>query len=263
MAMQRKPVTVCLEDFPSQFHSFLEGASVFDSSCSKIASVWFLERGTGFYLKQAPKGTLQNEAAMTGFFHSKGLGAEVLAYESLDRDWLLTRQVPGEDCTWEPYMRQPERLCDTTAELLRMLHETNFEACPVPNRTADYLATAQRNYLKKVYDVSLFPDNWGYATAEEAWQVIEQTGKYLQADTLLHGDYCLPNIMLDNWKFSGFIDLDTAGVGDKHVDLFWGIWSLQFNLKTDRYRERFLDAYGRESIQEELFRTVAAIEVFG
>ena len=88
-------------------------------------------------------------------------------------------------------------------------------------------------------------------------------GHRLKADTLLHGDYCLPNIMLDNWRFSGFIDLDAGGVGDRHVDLFWGMWSLQFNLKTDRFRERFLDAYGREVINEDMFRTVAAVEVFG
>ncbi len=51
-------------------------------------------------------------------------------------------------------------------------------------------------------------------------------------------------------------------MGDRHVDLFWGVWSLQFNLKTDAYRERFLDAYGREKVQPELLRIVAAAEVF-
>lgn len=261
--MQRTPVTLSKEAIPREFHSFLEGAQVFDSSCSSAAQVWFLDNGPGFYLKKAAKGSLQNEAAMTRFFHKKGMAAEVLAYESLESDWLLTRKIPGEDCLWQPYLDDPVRLCDTTAELLRMLHETPADGCPVADRTADYLAAARRNYQLQAYDAALFPDNWGYASAEEAWRVVEETGKFLQSDTLLHGDYCLPNILLDNWRFSGFIDLDTAGVGDRHVDLFWGVWSLQFNLKTDRYRERFLDAYGREHICQELFRTVAAIEVFG
>lgn len=87
--------------------------------------------------------------------------------------------------------------------------------------------------------------------------------KYLKTDTLLHGDYCLPNIMLDDWRFSGFIDLGNGGVGDRHVDLFWGIWSLQFNLKTDRYRDRFLDVYGLEMVNEEMFPIISAFEVFG
>jgi kanamycin kinase len=41
------------------------------------------------------------------------------------------------------------------------------------------------------------------------------------------------------------------------------MWSLGFNLKTDAYRERFLDAYGRETVNEEMFRVIAACEVFG
>ncbi len=200
---------------------------------------------------------------MTQFFHSKGLAAQVLAYERLDADWLLTQRLPGEDCIYQPYLDDPKRLCDTTAQLLRMLHETDPTGCPIADRTAEYLATAHHNYQNKLYDMSLFPDNWGYATPEEAWAEIQRNGIYLRNDTLLHGDYCLPNIMLDNWNFSGFIDLDTGGVGDRHVDLFWGIWSLGFNLQTDCYRQRFLDAYGREKVCEDTFRTIAAIEVFG
>ena len=261
--MNRRMITLSPGQVPDTFRTFLDGADVYDSSCSTAAQVYFLDKNTGFYLKNAPKGTLKKEAALTDFLHTKGLGAEVLAYESLDTDWMLTRRIAGEDCTFQPYLDDPVRLCDTTAQLLRMLHETDASVCPVPNRTADYLAAARRNHAFGRYDLELFSKDWCFKSAEDAWRVIEDTGKFLKADTLLHGDYCLPNIMLDNWKFSGFIDLDTAGVGDRHVDLFWATWSLQFNLKTDRYRNRFLDVYGREDICEDLFRTVAAIEVFG
>lgn len=249
--------------FPDVFQPLMAGADIYDSSCSPEARVWFVDREGGCYLKTAPKGSLAKEAALTGFFHSKGLGAQVLSYESRDADWLLTRRIPGEDCLHAAYLEDPVRLCDTTAELLRMLHSTDVSDCPVPDRTADYLETARCNYAAKAYDTSLFPDNWGYASAEEAWRVVQEQGKYLRSDTLLHGDYCMPNIMLDDWRFSGFVDVGSGGVGDRHVDLFWGVWSLQFNLKTDRYGQRFLDAYGREDIQEELLRVVAAIEVFG
>ena len=261
--MQRTPMAICPEEFPAALQPFLEGAAVFDSSCSPAARVYYLEKDAGFYLKTAPKGTLQREADLTAFFHSKGLGARVLHYETADRDFLLTARIVGEDCIDPMYLSDPKRLCDTTAVLLRSLHETDFSGCPVPNRTGEYLARARENYEKQAYDMALFPDNWGYATPEEAWRVVAENGKYLQNDTLLHGDYCLPNIMLNNWNFSGFIDVDSGGVGDRHVDLFWGLWSLQFNLKTDFYRDRFLDAYGRDKVEEEKLRTVAAVEVFG
>lgn len=261
--MKRTRIQPDMDRFPDTFRPLIAGTEVYDSSCSPEARVWFLNRDGGLFLKTAPKGTLAQEAEMTAFFHSRGLGPEVLRFESLDADWLLTAKVPGEDCLDPVYLENPVRICDTTAELLRSLHETDLSGCPVKNRTAQYLETARQNQLAQAYDTSLFPDNWGYTSAQEAWQVVQEQGHLLKADTLLHGDYCFPNIMLDNWKFSGFIDLGAGGVGDRHVDLFWGTWSLQFNLKTDRYRERFLDAYGRDRIQEEMFRIVAAVEVFG
>lgn len=259
--MKRTPINTDPTQIPSVFHPFVKDADIFDSSCSPAAKVYFIDKGPGFYLKKAPKGSLQKEAAMTRFFHERGLAADVLAYESLEEDWMLTSRVVGEDCTYEEYLAEPVRLCDTTAALLRQLHDTDPSGCPI-NRTAAYLDTARKNYVCQAFDTSLFPDNWGYRTPEEAWRVVEENGKYLKADSLLHGDYCLPNIMLDNWKFSGFIDLDAAGIGDKHIDLFWGMWSMQFNLKTDRYRERFLDAYGRDQINEDVFPIIAALEVF-
>lgn len=261
--MNRRLTHLDLHALPDGLRPFAEGAVVYDSSCSNLAQVWFLDNAQGYYLKKAPKDALKNEAAMYAFFYSKGLAPEVIAYESLDNDWMLTLRATGEDCLDPMYRNDPQRLCDTTAQLLRMLHETNTAGCPVADRTKDYLATAHQNYRLQKYDIDLFPDNWGYTSPEEAWEEIEKNGKYLSTDTLLHGDYCLPNILLDNWRFSAFIDLDTAGVGDKHVDLFWAVWSLQFNLKTDRYRERFLDVYGRDGINPDIFRTVAAVEVFG
>ena len=82
-------------------------------------------------------------------------------------------------------------------------------------------------------------------------------------DVLLHGDYCLPNVMLDDWAFAGFIDLGNGGVGDRHIDLFWGSWTLWFNLKTKEYTDYFLDAYGREAVDPEKLFLIECAEAFG
>ena len=261
--MERKPITLDMEAFPEELRPLMAGAKIYDSSCSARARVYYIDGEAGFYLKCSPAGTLQREAAMTEFFHSKGLAAEVLGYLSRDKDYLLTRKIPGEDCIWPQYLEDPKRLSQLTGELLRALHETDISGCPVPNRTEEYIQSAERGYRERTYEMDLFPDNWGYRTPEDAWQDVETYGPYLKADTLLHGDYCLPNILLDNWKFSGFIDLDTGGVGDRHVDIFWGAWTLRFNLHTDAWCSRFLDAYGRDQIEPEILRAIAAFEVFG
>lgn len=261
--MKRTLITPDLSLYPAMFHAMMEGAAVYDSSCSPEARVVFIDRDGGYYLKSAPKGSLEKEAQLDAYFHKKGLGAEVLEYLSQEKDWLLTTRVRGEDCTHAMYLENPKRLCDLLAERLRALHELDHSDCPVQNRMEAYLATAEKNYREGNYDTSLFPDNWGYASAEEAWAVVEKNRQLFRNDTLLHGDYCLPNVMLKDWEFSGFIDLGNGGVGDRHVDLFWGAWTLNFNLKTDAYRERFFDAYGRDRVEEDMLRLIAAAEVFG
>lgn len=85
----------------------------------------------------------------------------------------------------------------------------------------------------------------------------------LERNVLMHGDYCLPNIMLKDWKLSGFIDLINGGVGDRHIDVLWGIWTLKYNNGTAKYTDRFIDVYGRDLIDKEKLRCIAAMEMFG
>lgn len=260
--MKRTPIETDLSHFPAPFHNILKDAQLYDSSCSPAARVYYIKKEDGFFLKSAPAGTLETEARMTQYFHSKNLAAEVLGYVRDERDWLLTRRVSGEDCVDGKYLDDPKRLSELMGLLLRRLHETDVSGCPI-DRTKRYIDTAIHNYHTGNYDSSHFPNNWGYACADEAFRVVQEMAPRLKSDTLLHGDYCLPNVILSDWEFSGFIDLDAAGLGDRHIDLFWGAWSLGFNLKTDAYRDRFLDAYGRDQIDSEILNAIGAFEVFG
>ncbi|MBE6583545.1 MAG: aminoglycoside 3'-phosphotransferase [Ruminococcaceae bacterium] len=262
--MKRTQIKKIPEPLPREIEQFIGSARIFDSSCSPEARVYFIDRDGGYYLKLANKGELWAEARMAKYFHSKGLGAEVLDYQSLGgRDLLLTARVAGEDCTHAQYLADPKRLCDLIATKLRELHETDASDCPVKNRMDGYIALAEKNYLSDSYDKSHFPDSFGYRSGEEAYAAFCAGKSTLKNEVLLHGDYCLPNIMLYDWRFSGFIDVGQGGIGDRHVDLFWGAWTLMFNLGTDAYRERFFDAYGRDKIDLEKLKTVAAAEVFG
>ncbi len=261
--MIRKRIENTANIFPDTIKEIINGGVVYDSSCSSEATVYYIEKENGFFVKHGRKGALDKEAKMTDYFHTKGLSAKVLKYISDESDWLITEKVSGEDCICKEYLSDPKRLCDITAEKLRMLHSIDFSDCPIQNRNEIYINTAIENYRSGNYDKTHFPDSFGYADAESAIDMVLKNKHRFKSDVLLHGDYCLPNIMLDNWKFSGFIDLGNGGVGDRHIDLFWGAWTLNFNFNTEQYRERFFDAYGRQDIDFDMLRVIAAFEVFG
>lgn len=259
--LSRIPFSVPAELFP-----LVSEAPIFDSSCSSMARVCFIDKDGGYYLKKAPHNTLKREAEVTAYFHRKGLGTEVLFYGTEeDSDFLLTRAVRGDDLTHEKYLSDPCRLCDKFALALRQLHDCGFSDCPVKDRMTEYCALVEENYAKGHFDLSLFPEGSPYAFAsfDDAYRAFCAGRGMLTSDTLLHGDFCLPNVIFDEWRFSAFIDLGNGGVGDRHVDLFWGAWTLFYNLKTDKYRDRFFDAYGRDRVDEDRLLTVAAAEIFG
>lgn len=252
---------------PDKIGQLCEGAKIYDSSCSPEARVYFIDRDGGYYLKTAAAGSLKCEAEMTEYFSKKGLGARVLSYISGDSDIMLTTAVRGEDCTYAKYLDDPRRLASLMGERLRELHELDFSDCPIKDKSLDYIARCERNFREGSYDKSHFPDSFGYRSGEEAYRTLTEGKDMLKNEVLIHGDYCLPNIMLDDWRFSGFIDLGDAGIGDRHVDLFWGRWTIGFNLRMigasydKAYEDRFFDAYGRDKIDENKLKTIAAISV--
>ena len=134
--------------------------------------------------------------------------------------------------------------------------------CPVPHRMEEYCRTVEDNYRRGRGDLSLFGEGV-FSSLDEAYCVFREGRGRLKDEVLIHGDYCLPNVLLENFRFSAFVDVGMGGIGDRHVDLFWGAWTLWYNLKTDAYRERFFDAYGRDGFDRDLLRAVAAAEVFG
>jgi kanamycin kinase len=68
-------------------------------------------------------------------------------------------------------------------------------------------------------------------------------GTRKRGNVLVHGDYCLPNILVSDGVLTGLIDVGQTGLGDPRQDLAAGVWSLQYNFGPGHGRE-FLDAYG-------------------
>lgn len=219
--MQKIEIKPNINAFPDELHYIFQNAKIYDSSSHPTASVLYSDNG--YYVKIAEKGSLIKEVEMAKLFECHGIGAEVVSYISDIKDYMVTKSAKGEDCTH--YLNDPERLCEVLAGAMRFLHSRSIENIP--------LSLCMETYA----DIN-----------------------YIQPNTFIHGDFCLPNIMLDDWKFSAFIDVGLAGIGDRHIDIYWALWSLDHNLKTDKYTDYFLDLYGRENFDKDILKIVAEVE---
>ena len=261
--MKKTRLDTLPENLSRDIIDFISGYPIYDSSSSPEARVYYIEREGGYYLKRAAYGALKKEAGMAGYFHTLGLSPRVVSYKSAEYDVLLTEAAVGSDLTGEEYLKRPEWLAREMGERLRELHSLSGEGCPIGDRTKDYLASVDEGYKTGRIDLSYHLPNMPFASAEEAYRVITERRGILSSDTLLHGDFCLPNVIYRGDDLSSYIDLGAGGIGDRHIDIFWGAWTLNFNLGTEKYRDAFFEAYGRDRIDPDALYAVAAAEVFG
>lgn len=228
--MNKTKISLNLRDFPASIHSYMKGAVMYDSSCSDHARVYYSD--LGYYIKVEDKGKLEAEAKTVKMFADRHLGPEMVAYVSAEKDYMVTREAVGEDCINQRYLEEPEKLIEALAETMKYLHGLTVEA-DIP------ISASMKLY-----------EEHGY-------------GDKVKCDTFIHGDFCLPNILLKDGEFSCFIDVGAAGMGDRHIDIYWVLWSLNYNLKTDKYTDLFLDLYGRENVDMEVLKIVAKVEKLG
>ncbi len=64
-----------------------------------------------------------------------------------------------------------------------------------------------------------------------------------RGNVLIHGDYCLPNVLVQDGELSGLVDVGQSRLGNPDDDLAAGVWTLQYNFG-EGFARAFLDAYG-------------------
>ncbi len=68
-------------------------------------------------------------------------------------------------------------------------------------------------------------------------------GVRVRGSVLIHGDYCLPNVLVSSGRLSGIVDVGRSGLGRPDDDLAAGVWTLQYNFGPG-FAPDFLEAYG-------------------
>lgn len=149
----------------------------------------------------------------------------------------------------------PARLVPLLAEGLRRVHALPVAACPFDNRPAVAHERARRRVAAGMVDpADVYP--WGaYPTADAALARLEELVPREPELVVCHGDYCLPNVLFDGWRLSGYIDLGLLGVTDRWHDLADALRSVTRNCGPG-WEEPFLEAYGAA-------RDAAKLEFFG
>lgn len=194
------------------------------------------------YMEATYADELRDEAERLAWLQGKLPVPKVVHYlDDASGVYLVTEAIPGHDLT-EFNQDSDVVKRQMTVELawgLRRVHALDPAGCPFDHSPARQLARLE----------SQLTGHSGTAPSAEleaAHLLLNKLKAELpEADDLVftHGDPCLPNILVEGDRLSGFIDLGSAGVGDCYRDLALVRWSLEYNFGPG-YDALFFDAYG-------------------
>ena len=107
------------------------------------------------------------------------------------------------------------------------------------------LQEADRNVADGIVDEADFDDE-RVRSAAELFEELMLRSRPEEDLVFTHGDYCLPNAIIDGEEVSGFVDWGRAGVADRYKDIALVVRSLEYNTGRD-LRAMFFEAYGLPS----------------
>jgi len=177
--------------------------------------------------------SMQKQVQMMQWLEGKVPVPQVLAYEvENEKSYLLMSRMGGEMSCDTYYLEHPQMLLEALACGLKMLWSVDIRECPRSRDLDAVLEEARVRVEKHLVDTEdAEPETFGeggFETPEHLLEWLENQRPSFEP-VLAHGDFCLPNIFLENGQIAGFIDLGKTGVGDKWNDIALCYRSLRHN----------------------------------
>ncbi|KKI94109.1 hypothetical protein WQ54_00795 [Bacillus sp. SA1-12] len=186
----------------------------------------------------------------------------ILCYEKdVENEYLLISEIRGKDASNKTHISDLSNLMKQLAAGLRMMHEIEIKECPFDERADKKIAEAHRRVKNGLVDLEDVDDCRKEASAEALFKQLISSKPKNEDLVFTHGDYCLPNIIIDKGQFSGFIDLGRAGISDRYQDLALAVRSIIYNYGEEMV-QIFLQEYGVEKVDEEKIEFYQLLDEF-
>ncbi len=242
-------------EFPEQIRKLTAGLSYeIDDVGMSVATILNYET---MVLKIEPQSPQVDETvALMNWLTGKLPVPKVLAYEKQNgKSYLLMSRISGSMSCDQYYLERPEELLSLLVRGLELLWQVDISDCPRERGLEQELDEARERVEKNLVNMEwaepgTFGEH-GFASPAELLHWLNEHKPAYYEPVFSHGDYCLPNIFLEDGKVSGFIDIGDAGIGDKWRDISLCYRSLKHNLE-GRFGGRIHENFQPEQLFEAL-----------
>ncbi|MHA1690975.1 MAG: APH(3') family aminoglycoside O-phosphotransferase [Candidatus Heimdallarchaeaceae archaeon] len=185
-----------------------------------------------------------NEFDMLKWFKDKIPVPEVI-YQSKnsDNEFLLLTEIPGK-VSYEVFSKSDiETNLILLANGLQSIHAIPIGDCPNQIDIVEMIQHAKERLEQGLINSKNFDVRWKHKTPHDLFKDVLRLKPKKIDSVVTHGDYCLPNVMINDQKLSGFVDLGCAGINDRYYDLAAVSWSISYNFGS-KWLPFFFENYG-------------------
>jgi aminoglycoside phosphotransferase len=221
------------------------------------AKVWRLDGNPVLYVKTTEHAqhhdggtSLRAEADRLRWLAARGLRVPEVVDAGVDDQfsWLVTTALAGRTAA-DPWPEaQRSAVVDALADIASTLHAVPTDGCPFDRRLAVVVPLALEAADRDLVDlVDLDAERSGW-TATQLAEALLATRPHDEDPVVCHGDFCLPNVLLDpsTLEVVGLVDVGRTGVADRHADIALITRSLGHDMNSQfgpDYAHRFIDRY--------------------
>lgn len=198
---------------------------------------------------------VKNEIGVMQWLEGKLSVPRIILHELKEnKSYLLMTRVAGRMACNKCYLDDPEKLTTLLARALKELWSIDISDCPNDQTLDRKLEAAKICVENNLVDMdNVEPDTFGPDGFENPEALLQWLITHRPPEELVfsHGDFCLPNIYMDDNGTISFIDLGRMGVADKWQDIALCYRSLRDNYK-GRYGGTVYLEYDPELLFEKL-----------
>lgn len=208
----------------TQHTAGMSGALVYtyyDDEHSYVLKIQKEDRAEGTHLERKMLPWLYGKVPVPKVWHAELV--EGYSYILMD----VARGTMANDTHW--LSKGENFMIQRLAEGLKLLWQVDTADCPVKITLDDRLKIASYRVHANLVDMSVWV---AYNTFSNPTDLLHhlyasrpQTADYV----LVQGDYCLPNIFLDEQGISGFVDFGRAGIAERYQDIALCIRTINHN----------------------------------
>jgi aminoglycoside phosphotransferase len=145
-------------------------------------------------------------------------------------EYLLTTEIKGKP-TYQVEPSERKKTVKILAKTLRKIHNLDVEECPFDRSLSNKIVLIENKQLN----------------ADQKYKLdFIKNIKLDENPVFTHGDYCLPNIIINGNRLSGVIDWDYAGLADPYVDFVLVTWSLKYNYGEIESKTKWIPLFFKE-----------------